>query len=44
MFRLPSGEAGGEFEGRSEDNPIVLEGYRAADFDALLRVLYPRCA
>jgi hypothetical protein len=28
-------------EGRTDDNPIVLEGYKRTDFDALLRVLIP---
>jgi hypothetical protein len=28
-------------EGTSEDNPITLEGYKADDFEALLKVLYP---
>lgn len=28
-------------EGARDDNPIILEGYKAADFEALLAVLYP---
>lgn len=41
MFNLPGGGEGDRVEGARDDNPIVLEGYKAADFDALLRVLYP---
>ncbi|KAJ2930409.1 hypothetical protein H1R20_g6732, partial [Candolleomyces eurysporus] len=40
MFQLPAG-SDGNVEGRDEEHPIVLEGYRAAHFDALLAVLYP---
>ena len=29
-------------EGTTYDNPIVLEGYAAKDFEALLMILYPR--
>ncbi|KAH6908556.1 hypothetical protein BKA70DRAFT_272412 [Coprinopsis sp. MPI-PUGE-AT-0042] len=29
-------------EGLSDDSPIVLEGYKSADFDNLLKVLIPR--
>ena len=29
-------------EGQSDDNPIILEGYKCADFDSLLRVLITR--
>lgn len=28
-------------DGFTDDNPIVLEGYKRVDFDALLRVLIP---
>ncbi|KAL1658658.1 hypothetical protein GGF50DRAFT_66835, partial [Schizophyllum commune] len=35
---------GGEGEGSSPNNPIVLEGVRAWDFDALLRIFYTPCA
>lgn len=41
MFHLPSREEGNQVEGKSDGNPIMLEGYQAVDFDALLRVLYP---
>ncbi|KAL1712932.1 hypothetical protein EV715DRAFT_296577 [Schizophyllum commune] len=34
---------GGEGEGLSPHNPIVLEGVRAWDFDALLRIFYTPC-
>ncbi|RXW13100.1 hypothetical protein EST38_g12755 [Candolleomyces aberdarensis] len=40
MFHLPTG-SDGAIEGQDEDHPIVLEGYKAAHFDALLNVLYP---
>ncbi|KAJ2929573.1 hypothetical protein H1R20_g7522, partial [Candolleomyces eurysporus] len=40
MFDLPPGSEG-NVEGRDEGHPIVLEGYQAAHFDALLKVLYP---
>ncbi|KAJ2932332.1 hypothetical protein H1R20_g4760, partial [Candolleomyces eurysporus] len=40
MFDLPPGSEG-NVEGRDEGHPIVLEGYEAAHFDALLKVLYP---
>ncbi|RXW11390.1 hypothetical protein EST38_g14465, partial [Candolleomyces aberdarensis] len=40
MFHLPTG-SDGRIEGQDEDHPIVLEGYKAAQFDALLNVLYP---
>ena len=40
MFRLPSG-SDGRVEGQDEEHPIVLEGYQAAHFHALLKVLYP---
>lgn len=28
-------------EGATDANPIVLEGYKASDFEALLKILYP---
>ncbi|RXW11415.1 hypothetical protein EST38_g14441 [Candolleomyces aberdarensis] len=40
MFNMPTGEDQ-RVEGRDREHPIVLEGYQASDFDALLRVLYP---
>jgi hypothetical protein len=40
MFHLPAG-SDGNVEGRDEDHPIVLEGYQAAHFEALLKVLCP---
>ena len=40
MFRLPSGD-NRKILGTTDDDPIVLEGHKADDFDALLRVLYP---
>ncbi|RXW18249.1 hypothetical protein EST38_g7605 [Candolleomyces aberdarensis] len=40
MFHLPTA-SDGTVEGRDEEHPIVLEGYRAADFGALLSVLCP---
>ena len=44
MFRLPQvadGSNAADVEGRNKDHPIFLEGYQAADFAALLKVLYP---
>ncbi|RXW16738.1 hypothetical protein EST38_g9117 [Candolleomyces aberdarensis] len=38
MFGLPQG---GSVEGNDEERPIVLEGYKAADFGALVKLLYP---
>ncbi|KAJ2921992.1 hypothetical protein H1R20_g15101, partial [Candolleomyces eurysporus] len=38
FFRAEDGQ---DIEGRSTGRPIVLEGYRAADFAALIKVLYP---
>ena len=40
MFALPAGSDGLP-EGRDEKHPIVLEGYQAVEFEALLKVLYP---
>jgi hypothetical protein len=40
MFQLPTG-SDGAVEGTNEEHPITLEGYKATDFDALLKVLYP---
>ncbi|KAF8888137.1 hypothetical protein CPB84DRAFT_1786308 [Gymnopilus junonius] len=37
MFRLPSGSP----EGHDEEHPIVLEGYKAEEFNCLLKVMYP---
>jgi hypothetical protein len=39
MFLMPGAE--GSHEGRDKENPIFLEGYEAADFAALVKVLYP---
>ncbi|RXW19837.1 hypothetical protein EST38_g6017 [Candolleomyces aberdarensis] len=43
MFLMPLGDVinQNEVEGQSEERPIFLEGYLAADFAALLKVLYP---
>lgn len=41
MLLLPNDDGDHKEWGRTEDNPIVLEGYKASDFEALLRVLYP---
>ncbi|TEB28176.1 hypothetical protein FA13DRAFT_1690812 [Coprinellus micaceus] len=38
MFLVGNSSSG---EGRSVESPIVLEGYKAADFEALLMVLFP---
>ncbi|KAF7356257.1 hypothetical protein MVEN_00957200 [Mycena venus] len=39
-FTLPPGD-GIHAEGQSDENPVVLEGIRSRDFEALLKVLYP---
>ena len=39
MFSVPTGEEN-RGEGKSDDHPIVLEGYRRDDFKALLKVIY----
>ncbi|KAJ2935029.1 hypothetical protein H1R20_g2044, partial [Candolleomyces eurysporus] len=39
MFRMP--QVAEDVEGRHRDRPIVLEGYKAADFAAMIKVLYP---
>ncbi|KAJ3523533.1 hypothetical protein NMY22_g11397 [Coprinellus aureogranulatus] len=38
MFHIGDGRTG---EGVSDDHPVVLNGYRAGDFEALLMILYP---
>ncbi|RXW18431.1 hypothetical protein EST38_g7425 [Candolleomyces aberdarensis] len=40
MFDLPTGDDQ-TVDGGEKEHPIVLEGYQACDFDALLRILYP---
>ena len=42
MFSMPTGSDSEDLpkEGYSDDYPIVLEGESAADFEALLTVLY----
>ncbi|RXW11224.1 hypothetical protein EST38_g14631 [Candolleomyces aberdarensis] len=40
MFHLPSGDEQ-TAEGQDRGHPITLEGYRAADLNALVKVLYP---
>ncbi|RXW16305.1 hypothetical protein EST38_g9548 [Candolleomyces aberdarensis] len=40
LFQLPTG-SDKTVEGQDEEHPIVLEGYQAGHFDALLKVLYP---
>jgi hypothetical protein len=42
MFLLPVGD--GQEEGRSEERPIVLDGYKAIEFNALIKALYPTYA
>ncbi|KAJ2930374.1 hypothetical protein H1R20_g6726, partial [Candolleomyces eurysporus] len=39
MFHLPVGNE--NEEGRDEEHPIVLDGYKAVDFNALIKILYP---
>jgi len=38
MFSLPHSQ---EVEGQTDEKPIVLEGERIEEFEALMRVLYP---
>jgi hypothetical protein len=38
MYLVGDGSSG---EGKSKEKPIILEGYQAADFKALLMILYP---
>ena len=40
LFHLPAG-SDVTVEGLDKDHPIVLEGYQASHFHALLKVLYP---
>ncbi|RXW14605.1 hypothetical protein EST38_g11249 [Candolleomyces aberdarensis] len=40
MFQLPAG-GDGNAEGGDKEHPIVLERYKAAHFDAFLKVIYP---
>ncbi|KAJ2931117.1 hypothetical protein H1R20_g6016, partial [Candolleomyces eurysporus] len=40
MFQLPAG-TDGTVEGRDEDHPIELKGYKAIHFNSLYKVLYP---
>lgn len=40
MFGMPSGPAKEPEEGASREHPIVLEGVKASDFAALIKVLY----
>ncbi|KAJ2930385.1 hypothetical protein H1R20_g6731, partial [Candolleomyces eurysporus] len=40
MFHLPTGSER-RVDGQDEEHPIVLEGYQATHFDALLKILYP---
>jgi hypothetical protein len=44
MFLVPQAEGAHDIvdvEGRDKEHPIVLEGYQAADFAALAKILYP---
>jgi hypothetical protein len=38
MFLVGNSSSG---EGRAAENPIFLEGYKAADLEVLLMILYP---
>ena len=40
MFSLPTGTDEAS-EGQSDEHPIVLEGYKEEDFEALLKIIYP---
>jgi hypothetical protein len=44
MFLVPQAEGAHDVvdvEGRDKEHPILLEGYQAADFAALVKILYP---
>ena len=44
MFRLPQvvdGNGTADVEGRDKEHPIFLDAYKAVDFAALIKVLYP---
>lgn len=40
MFNMPKEESDEPEEGSSPEHPIVMEGVKASDFEALLTVLY----
>ncbi len=42
MFSLPCPD-GHTPEGQTDEDPIILEGIEAKDFDRLLSILYPKC-
>jgi hypothetical protein len=42
MFKVPKAIDGEPEEGSSPENPIIMEGVKASDFVALLKVLYAR--
>ena len=41
MFHIPQAGEATSLEGKDEAHPITLDGYQAADFRALAKVLYP---
>jgi hypothetical protein len=41
LLQVEDGTDGIDEEGRTKAHPIDLEGYKAADFAALVKVLYP---
>jgi hypothetical protein len=41
LLQVEGGTDGVDEEGRTKAHPIDLEGYKAADFAALVKVLYP---
>ncbi|RXW14603.1 hypothetical protein EST38_g11254 [Candolleomyces aberdarensis] len=41
MFLLPLAGDVKSVEGKDKEHPIALESYRAADFKALVKLLYP---
>ena len=43
MFLLPAG-TDAKVEGQDKEHPIVLEGYKADELGALLKVMYPKYA
>jgi hypothetical protein len=44
MFLMPQAEGASDLvnvEKRDREHPVLLEGYQAADFAALVKILYP---
>ncbi|RXW14139.1 hypothetical protein EST38_g11714 [Candolleomyces aberdarensis] len=41
MFLMPQAGDAKSVEGKDKEHPILLESYKAADFKALVKLLYP---